>query len=112
MQIAHMAGAGGYDDTTDQALSAFVDAIARREPHTRNLYFDATSVATFDMSQTQRLRLVQRFRQLGMERVLFGSDAISPGALTPRDWWTAFLMLPLTKSEFETIASNVAPYLR
>ena len=34
VQIAHMAGAGGYDDPlVDQALSVFVEAIARGRPH-------------------------------------------------------------------------------
>jgi hypothetical protein len=45
IQIAHLAGAGGYrDPLMDQALSVFVEAIQRGDPRTRNLYFDVTTV--------------------------------------------------------------------
>jgi predicted TIM-barrel fold metal-dependent hydrolase len=51
-------------------------------------------------------------RQLGIDRVLFGSDATTATA-TPGDAWLALRkLLPLTDDEFRTIAANVPPYLR
>src|SRR6185436_10190588 len=41
VQIAHLAGAGGYDDTTDAALGVFTEAIAKRDPRMKNAWFDA-----------------------------------------------------------------------
>jgi len=52
------------------------------------------------------------FDVVGVERVLFGSDAAAGDNLRPREAWAAFRRLPLTEKEFETIATNVAPYLR
>lgn len=111
VQIAHLAGAGGYDTTTDRALSAFVDLIARRDPRAQRLWFDVTTV---DRNATPAdLGLIaSRIRQLGVERVLFGSDAAAGGNLPPREAWASFLRLPLTEAEFRTIATNVAPYMR
>ncbi len=113
IQIAHLAGAGGYGDPLiDQALSVFVEAIERGDPHTRNLYFDVTTVVLPGTS-AERLGLIAgRLRQLGLQRILYGSDAASGGSLPPREGWAAFQRLPLTEAEFQVIAQNVPPYLR
>jgi hypothetical protein len=39
--LAHMAGAGGFDESTQQASAAYAQAIARHDPRVRNLPFDA-----------------------------------------------------------------------
>jgi predicted TIM-barrel fold metal-dependent hydrolase len=111
VQIAHLAGAGGYDTTTDNALSAFVDLIARRDSRAKHLWFDVTTV---DRNATREdLQLIaSRIRQLGVERVLFGSDAAAGGNLAPREAWAEFHRVALTEAEFRTIAHNVAPYMR
>jgi uncharacterized protein len=111
VQIAHLAGSGGYDATTDSALSVFVDAIARQDPRARNLWFDVTTVAR-NAAPDNAKRIAARIRQLGIQRVLYGSDAATGGNLPPREAWAEFLTLPLTDAEFRTIASNVAPYMR
>lgn len=111
VQIAHLAGSGGYDATTDSALSVFVDAIARRDPRTARLWFDVTTVARDPTPDDARL-IAARIRQLGVQRVLYGSDAATGGNLPPREAWAEFLQLPLTDAEFRTIATNVAPYMR
>jgi uncharacterized protein len=111
VQIAHLAGAGGYDSTTDAALSVFVDAIARHDPRVRRLWFDVTTVSRNATPDDLKL-LAMRIRQLGPERVLFGSDAPTGGNLAPRESWADFLKVPLTQAEFQTIASNVAPYMQ
>jgi predicted TIM-barrel fold metal-dependent hydrolase len=111
VQIAHLAGAGGYDSTTDAALSVFVDAIARRDSRTRHLWFDVTTVSRNATADDLKL-LAYRIRQLGVERVLFGSDAAAGGNLAPRESWADFRRVPLTEAEFRTIAGNLAPYMK
>jgi ketosteroid isomerase-like protein len=56
--------------------------------------------------------LVKRIRQVGVERILYGSDAAIGENLRPRAGWAAFRRLPLTDSELDRIARNVAPHLR
>jgi predicted TIM-barrel fold metal-dependent hydrolase len=111
VQIAHLAGWGGYDAITDSALSVFVEAIARQDPRMRQLWFDVTTVARNATPDEANL-IATRIRQLGVQRVLFGSDAATGGNLPPRESWADFRKLPLTDAEFQTIASNVAPYMR
>ena len=101
IQIAHLAGAGGYDDPlVDQALSVFVDAIEKGDPRAKRLYFDVTSVALPNATADQASLLARSIRQLGPERILYGSDAAAGGNLTPREGWAAFRKLPLTDAEF------------
>lgn len=113
IQIAHLAGAGGYrDPLIDQALSVFAEAIERGDPHTGNLHFDVTTVV-LPTTSTEVLELIAtRLRQLGLRRILYGSDAASGGNLPPREGWAAFRRLPLTEAEFKIIAGNLAPYMR
>jgi len=112
VQVAHLAGAGSpQDEGAQQALEVFADAVATRDPRTRLLYFDVTALGPPPTPENAR-RWTERIRQLGTERVLFGSDATLPGA-TPGDAWTALLkLLPLTADEFRAIAANVPPYMR
>jgi uncharacterized protein len=112
VQVAHLAGSGSWsDEGAQQALEVFADAVAQHDRRTRLLYFDATSVGEPPTPETAR-RAATLIRQLGTERILFGSDATLPN-FTPRDAWAAFRKaLPLTEEEFRVIAANVPPYLR
>ena len=56
--------------------------------------------------------MAQRLRQIGIDKILYGSDAATPGNLRPAEAWQAFRKLPLTDAEFAKIATNVAPYMR
>jgi len=112
VQIAHLAGAGGYGPATDSALSVFTDAIARRDPRVRNVWFDAAVVVRPDMSPDELRKIAARIRQIGIERVLYGSDAATSPLRYPKAGWAAFRRLPLTEAEFGVVASNIAPYLR
>ena len=113
IQIAHLAGAGGYrDPLIDQALSVFVEAIEKCDPRTKNFYFDVTTVV-LPVTSAEKLALIAtRLRQLGLQRILYGSDAASGGNLPPKQGWAAFRRLPLTEAEFQIIANNVPPYMR
>src|SRR5258705_1737943 len=105
VQIAHLAGAGGYDDpAVDQALLVFIDAIAKGDPRTKRLWFDVATVATSDMTPAQASLIATRVRQVGIQRVLYGTDAAVPGN-SPREGWAHFRKLPLSNAEFRTIAN-------
>jgi predicted TIM-barrel fold metal-dependent hydrolase len=112
IQIAHLAGAGGYDDASvDEALAVFVDAIARKDPHMAHVYFDASGVAGLGQWREKASLIAKRIRELGAGRVLYGSDGAGGGNLAPREAWAAFRQLPLSEVEFRTIEDNVAPYM-
>ena len=113
VQIAHLCGAGGYaaDPPVDQALRVFVEAIAAGDPRVARLVFDVTSAADPQAPPEELALIAQRIREVGVERLLYGSDAPLPGN-TPRECWAAFSRLPLTEAERGTIADAVAPYMR
>src|SRR5918994_4583767 len=113
IQIAHLAGAGGYaDPLVDQALSVFVEAIEKGDARTKNLFFDVTTVVLPKASPEQLTLMAKRLRQLGLQRILYGSDAAAGGNLPPREGWAAFRRLPLTDAEFQIIAANIPPNMR
>ncbi|MGH7429711.1 MAG: amidohydrolase family protein, partial [Candidatus Methylomirabilaceae bacterium] len=114
VQVAHLAGTGpGYDDPpADSAMAVLAEAAENHDPRTRQLWFDVTTVADVNISAANAALVARRIRQVGVERVLYGSDAAAGGNLGPREGWAAFRRLPLTEAEFTRIASNVAPYLR
>jgi predicted TIM-barrel fold metal-dependent hydrolase len=113
VQIAHLAGAGGYDDPlVDQALAVFVSAIAAGDPRMARVYFDVSGVVGLGDWVSKVKLIATRIREIGIERILYGSDGAGGGNLTPRDAWAVFRRLPLTEMEFRTIATNIAPYIR
>ena len=113
VQIAHLAGAGGYDDpAVDEALGVYADAIAAKDPRTAHVYFEVSGVAGVGEWRVKADKIVARIRQIGVSRIFYGSDsAVGPGR-KPAEAWASFRELPLTDAEFREIAANVAPYLR
>lgn len=107
IQIAHFAGGGpGY---TDEALEVYANAITAKDPRTKNLYFDIATVADSQTDETLK-KFAQRIRQVGLHRVLYGTDMAPP---TARQSWANFrATVPLSEEEIKAIAGNVAPYLR
>ena len=82
IQIAHLAGAGGYDDPgVDEAVAVYTEAIARRDPRMKNVFFDISGVAGLGNWQDKAQLIATRMRQLGLKRLLYGSDAALPGNL-------------------------------
>jgi uncharacterized protein len=115
VQIAHLTGTQRYsaaDPPVDEALAVFVEAIEKKDPRTKRLLFDVTTNVDFEISSEQANLIAKRIRQLGIGRVLYGSDAAAGGNLPPRQGWAAFRQLPLSEAEFRAIANNVAPYMR
>jgi predicted TIM-barrel fold metal-dependent hydrolase len=112
VQIAHLAGAGGYNAATDSALGVFADAMVKRDARVKNLWFDAAVVVRPAMTADDLERIAARIRQIGVERVLYGSDAAASPATYPQAGWEAFRRLPLSGAELRVIANNIAPYMR
>ena len=112
VQVAHLAGAGPWEDEgSQQAFAVLAEAVAKRDARTRLLYFDVTTLGAPATPETAQ-RWAEMIRQLGTQRVVFGSDA-SLSTVTPGQAWIALRkLLPLTDDEFATIAANVPPYLR
>jgi uncharacterized protein len=114
VQVAHLAGTGpGYDDPpADSVMAVLAEAVERRDPRTRRLWLDVTTVVDRNISPANAALVAKRIRQVGVHRVLYGSDAAFGDNLRPREGWAIFRRLPLTEPEFERIARNEAPYFR
>ena len=108
IQIAHLAGWGGWDDATDEAAGVFAEAITKANPKLPHLYFDLTSIVFPGHSRETLKQIAERTRQLGLRRVVYGSDLADPG----KTWADVVNFLPLTRAELQIIADNVTPYLR
>lgn len=85
---------------------------ARHDSRVKNLWFDVTSVVLPGISPEKAKLAAARIREIGVRRVVYGSDAHAGGNPAPRELWKAFLELPLTQEEFGIIAHNLAPYMR
>lgn len=114
VQIAHLGSSGpGFNDPpAHSVLEVLAEAVAKGDPRTRNLWFDVATVAVPENSAELSALLVKRIRQIGVKRILYGSDAAVGSNLRPRESWEAFCRLELTNKELKTIAGNVAPYFR
>jgi uncharacterized protein len=106
IQIAHLAG-NGPGITSPEALEAFAKAIASGDQRTKNLFFDLGGVVYQNMPPEEAKLMVTRMRQLGLDRVLFGSDRMAGVENPPiQDQWMWIRHLPLTGAELRTLASN------
>jgi len=114
VQVAHLGGSGpGFDDPPARAvLATLAQAAERRAPGTRNLWFDVASVIGRDITPADAAEVAQRIRQIGVARLLYGTDSAQGSNLRPREAWAAFLRMPLSAREFAQIAGNVPPYFR
>ena len=114
VQVAHLASSGpGYDDPSGHAVvEVLADAVAKKDPRTRKLWFDVTANAHPTNTPEVSALLVKVIRKIGVGRVLYGTDAALGDNLRPREAWAAFRQLQLSERELKTVARNVAPYLR
>ena len=115
VQIAHLWGGNEF---VPAALDVFADAVAARDPRTKNLYFDLTEVEpaaefTGDPKATMQ-EITRRIRRIGLGRILYGSDAAATSDAPPTAlrWARLRRALPLTNEELKVVAGNVAPYMR
>jgi predicted TIM-barrel fold metal-dependent hydrolase len=110
VQIAHLWGGNGF---SADALAVYGEAVATRRPATRHLYFDVSDAALAVSTPELAKVIAERIRQIGLDRMLYGSDAAFDNHPDAQASWTAFRNgIPLSAAEFDKIAHNVAPYLR
>ena len=98
---------------TEPALAVYAEAVASGDARFRNLYFDVAELALVVTDRTALQRIADRMRQIGMSRILYGSDGPETEGKAPREAWALFRnALPLTDAEVRAIAANLAPYLQ
>jgi predicted TIM-barrel fold metal-dependent hydrolase len=114
VQIAHLWGGNEF---APAALGVFADAVAAKDPRTKNLYFDLTEVeaaAAISSNPAETMQAIaRRLRQIGLKRILYGSDAAATADAPPTSlrWARLRHRLPLTNEELRIVAGNVAPYM-
>ena len=79
-------------------------------PRMKNIYFDMSGISGVS-DPARAAKIAARLRQLGIERILFGSDGAVNGN-SPLKTWTNFRKVPLSDHEFRVIAGNVPPYMK
>lgn len=114
VQIAHLAGGGGgsLDGDAEAALGVFAAAIAKGDPRVAHLYFDVSGITGAEASEGRADEIAQRIRDIGVEHLLYGSDGGDPTDPPAKEAQKALRKLPLSRKEFRTIESNVAPYIK
>ena len=90
----------------------FIDAIRKRDPRMADVYFDISGVAGLGQWQGKKDLIAARMRQIGLKRILWGSDGAFGGGMTPAQALRAFQELPLSARELQIIYTNLAPYMR
>jgi predicted TIM-barrel fold metal-dependent hydrolase len=115
VQIGHLWGGNQF---VPSALKVFADAVASGDPRTKNLYFDLTEIepaAAITSNPEKTMQEIAGFiRQIGLRRILYGSDATATSDAPPTSlrWARLRGKLPLTNKELRVVANNVAPYMR
>ena len=112
VQIAHFTGGANPDDKpADEALLVFIEAIKRKDPRVRNLYFDTALIVDGAAPAERKEWIAQRIREIGLKHVLYGSDGGDPTDPPPKVQVETIHSLPLSRAELATIDKNIAPYL-
>ena len=105
--VAHFGGAGpGYPAQADEVMAVFGAAAEHNDPLMRNIYFDVATTVTAETTPEQLALVATRVRQVGAQRVLYGSDLSPPGG-SIRSGWAIFRdTVPLSVEEIRTIAGT------
>jgi uncharacterized protein len=95
--VAHLWGGAFYNEP---ALGVLADAVSSGKA--KNLYFEASSLYG---DERMMQALARRMRQIGLQRIYFGSDD------EPEEAWDNFhRRVPFAKEEMKQFAANVAPW--
>ncbi|MFL6247527.1 MAG: amidohydrolase family protein [Thermoanaerobaculia bacterium] len=105
--VAHLGASGpGYSAQHDEVMAVFGAAAERKDPRMNNVYFDVSSNVTDEITPADAALVVQRIRQVGPQRVLYGSDLSVPGGTIAKGWEIFRTKLPLTAAELQQIINN------
>jgi predicted TIM-barrel fold metal-dependent hydrolase len=111
--VAHLGASGpGYGPQHDEVMAVFAAAVERQDPRMRNVYFDVSSNVTDESTPADVELVAKRLRQVGMKRVLYGSDLSAPGGSIGRGWEIFRTRVPLTAAEMQQIAGNRTRFAR
>jgi predicted TIM-barrel fold metal-dependent hydrolase len=111
--VAHFGGSGpGYPANADEVMAVFAAAAERNDPRMRNVYFDVATVVTAETTTDEAALVATRIRQVGTQRVLYGSDLGPPGGSIRAGWEIFRDKVPLTAAEMRTVAGNMTRFAR
>ena len=111
--VAHLGGAGpGYPAQNDEVMAAFAAVAKWNDKRMRNIYFDVATSVTAEATAADGEMVAKRIRQVGVNRVLYGSDLTPPGGSVRSGWEIFRTKTPLTPAEFRTIAGNVTNFAK
>jgi predicted TIM-barrel fold metal-dependent hydrolase len=111
--VAHLgASSPGYPAQNDEVMAVFAAAAERGDPRMRNLYIDVAANVTDDITPADAALAARRIRQVGVGRVLYGSDLSAPGGSILRGWEIFRARVPLTDAEHQRIANNRTRFAR
>lgn len=105
--VAHLgATSPGYPPQNDEVMAVFAAAAEHNDPRMANLYIDVSANVTDEITPADAALVAQRVRQVGLRRVLYGSDLSPPGGSIRQGWEIFRTKVPLTAAELMQIANN------
>ncbi|MDR9364217.1 MAG: amidohydrolase family protein [Balneolaceae bacterium] len=125
VQIAHLGGAGAFNETTSEIIKYF-DRASSEKPNIldEDVLFDISATVSNpeaaltrgDTSRTMDIRennktLAQKLELLDSNRLLFGTDWIALSR-KPADYSALLKSMPIQSSMLEEIFKNEAPYFK
>jgi predicted TIM-barrel fold metal-dependent hydrolase len=111
--VAHLGASGpGYSPQHDEVMAVFGAAAQRNDPRMNNIYFDVSSNVTDDTTAADAALVAQRIREVGLRRVLYGTDLTAAGGSIAKAWEIFRTKLPLTAAELQQIANNRTRFVR
>ncbi len=105
--VAHLgASSPGYPAQNDEVMAVFGEAAQKRDRRLRNVYFDVSANVTDEFTAAQGAQLAQRLRQVGLKRILYGSDLNAPGGSVRAGWEIFRARSGLTPAEIRLVFGN------
>ncbi len=113
VMVNHLWGGGLYVDGPAETLTVFAEAFKRKDQSTRNLWFDVAQASMMVRKHKERAQLVEKMREIGFTRMLYGSDGSQWNGVSPKEHWDEFAAcMPMTRDELDSVATNIVPYLQ
>jgi predicted TIM-barrel fold metal-dependent hydrolase len=104
--VAHLGSAGPGYAQADELMEVFGEAAQSKDKRMHTLYFDVATNVTAATTAEEAALIARRIREVGANRVLYGSDLSPPGGSVAQGWEIFRSKLPLSEAEIRTIARN------